>query len=166
MKTDLIVGPFIHREMGSTHTNFQGRCRSRTNSQRKGNPKLCRKTSEKKFRKACKEMNIWLRKVRCTANLKEWWPTLRAKLRGHFQYYGISGNRRAIVRFHYETKRLVFKWLNRRSQKASFTWEDFEAYFEALSVTCATHRSSSVYAVVRFVSSTEEPCAGNPQARF
>ena len=97
---------------------------------RKGNPTLCRKTSAKKFRKACKEMNIWLRKVRCTAKLKDWWPTLRAKLRGHFQYYGISGNRRAIVRFHYETKRLVLKWLNRRSQKASFNWKGFEAYLK------------------------------------
>jgi group II intron reverse transcriptase/maturase len=97
---------------------------------RKGNPTLRRKTSGKKFRKMCKEMNIWLRKVRCTAKLKEWWPTLRAKLRGHYQYYGISGNSRAIERYHYVTKRLVFKWLNRRSQKASFNWEGFESYLE------------------------------------
>ncbi len=108
---------------------------------RKGNPTLCRKTSAKKFRKACKEMNIWLRKVRCTAKPKDWWPTLRAKLRGHFQYYGISGNRRAIVRFHYETKRLVFKWLNRRSQKSSFTWEDLEAYLKhyLIPAPCIVH---------------------------
>jgi RNA-directed DNA polymerase len=63
--------------------------------------------------------------------LVAWKPVaLHAIMRGHFQYYGISGNRRAIVRFRYETKRLVFKWLNRRSQKASFTWEDFEAYLK------------------------------------
>jgi RNA-directed DNA polymerase len=97
---------------------------------RKGNPTLCRKTSAKKFRKACKELNIWLWKVRCTAKLKEWWPTLQAKLRGHYQYYGISGNRRAIERFHYVAKRLVFKWLNRRSQKTSFDWKGFQVYLE------------------------------------
>ena len=57
-------------------------------------------------------------------------PTLQAKLRGHFQYYGISGNSRAIERYHYVTKRLVFKWVNRRSQKASFNWEGFTAYLE------------------------------------
>jgi hypothetical protein len=62
--------------------------------------------------------------------LKDWWSILKAKLRGHFQYYGISGNRRAIERFHYVTKRLVFKWINRRSQKASYTWEGFEAYLK------------------------------------
>ncbi len=38
--------------------------------------------------KACKEMSDWLRQVRCTAKLKEWWPTLQAKLRKHYQYYG------------------------------------------------------------------------------
>ena len=97
---------------------------------RKGNPTLCRKTSAKKFRKACKEMNLWLRTVRGTAKLKDWWPTLQAKLRGHYQYYGISGNRRAIERFNYVTRRLVFKWINRRSQKTSFSWEGFVAYLE------------------------------------
>jgi hypothetical protein len=97
---------------------------------RKGNPTLCRKTSAKKFRKACKEMNIWLRQIRGTTKLKEWWPTLQAKLRGHFQYYGISGNSRAIERYHYVAKRLVFKWVNRRSQKTSFNWEGFTAYLE------------------------------------
>jgi len=101
---------------------------------RKGNPTLRRKTSVKKFRKACKRMNEWLWQVRCTVKLKEWWPTLRAKLRGHYQYYGISGNSRAIERYHYVTKQLVFKWLNRRSQKASFTWKDFEAYLEHYSL--------------------------------
>jgi len=97
---------------------------------RKGHWTLHRKTSAKRFRRACKEMNEWLRQVRNTAKLKMWWPTLRSKLRGHYQYYGISGNSRAIERFHLVTKRLVFKWLNRRSQKTSFTWEGFEAYLE------------------------------------
>ena len=95
---------------------------------RKGNPTLRRKTSAKKFRKACKEMSNWLRRVRHTAKLKDWWPTLQAKLRGHYQYYGISGNSRAIECFYHVTRRLVVKWLNRRSQKASFNWEGFTEY--------------------------------------
>jgi len=97
---------------------------------RKKNPTLRRKTSAKKFRKACKEMSQWLRQVRSTSKLKDWWPTLQAKLRGHYQYYGISGNSRLIQRFHYMTKRLVIKSVNRRSQKASFNWEGFASYLE------------------------------------
>jgi group II intron reverse transcriptase/maturase len=97
---------------------------------RKGNPTLRRKTSARKFRRACKEMSRWLRQVRHAAKLKEWWPTLQVKMRGHFQYYGISGNSRAIERFHYMTKRLVIKSINRRSQKASFNWEGFAQYLK------------------------------------
>ncbi len=97
---------------------------------RKGNWMLCRQTSAKKFRKACKALSAWLRQTRCLAKLSQWWPTLQAKLAGHYQYYGISGNVRMIERYHHLAKRLVFKWLNRRSQKASFTWERFQEYLE------------------------------------
>jgi len=95
---------------------------------RRGNWTLRRKTSAKGFRKACKELKEWLREVRCTAKLKEWWPILQAKLRGYYQYYGISGNSRAIERYYYVAKRLIFKWLNRRSQKASFDWGSLTEY--------------------------------------
>ena len=97
---------------------------------RRGNPTLHRKTSRKKFRRACKEMNLWLREVRSRAKLKEWWPILQAKLRGHYQYYGISGNSEAIKRYHHVTKRLVYKWVNRRSQKASYNWDSFIEYLK------------------------------------
>jgi len=97
---------------------------------RRGNPTLRRKTSRKKFRRACKEMNLWLREVRSRAKLKEWWPILQAKLRGHYQYYGISGNSEAIKRFHHVTKRLVYKLVNRRSQKASYNWDGFIEYLK------------------------------------
>jgi len=95
---------------------------------RKGNFLLGRKTSLKKFRKACKAMNDWLRRIRSVMRIEEIWPILAAKLRGHYNYYGVSGNSRMIVRFGYVTIRAVMKWLNRRSQRRSFTWEKFSAY--------------------------------------
>ncbi|MEE9366107.1 MAG: hypothetical protein V3W44_05405 [Dehalococcoidales bacterium] len=48
--------------------------------------KVSRQTSRKKFRQKCTEMNDWLRKIRNHKKDKEWWPTLAAKLRGHYQY--------------------------------------------------------------------------------
>ncbi len=48
-------------------------------------------------------MNTWLKAVRNTGKPKAWWPVLAAKLRGHFQYYGVSGNLRGIRRFNYLT---------------------------------------------------------------
>ena len=109
---------------------------------RKGNWMLCRQTSAKKFCKACKALSAWLRQTRCLAKLSQWWPTLQAKLAGHYQYYGISGNARMIERYHHVAKRLVFKWLNRRSQKTSFTRERFQTYLEhyPLPEPCIRHR--------------------------
>lgn len=95
---------------------------------RKGNFLPGRRTSRKKFSKACKEMNDWLRRVRCLSNTKDWWPMLAAKLRGHYQYYGVSGNSTMIGQFGYVTKRLLHKWLNRRSQRKSFTWKQLDDY--------------------------------------
>ena len=95
---------------------------------RKGTFLLGRKTSRKKFRKACKAMNDWLRRIRSVMRIEEIWPILAAKLRGHYNYYGVSGNSRMIVRFGYITIRAVMKWLNRRSQRRSFTWKKFSAY--------------------------------------
>ena len=97
---------------------------------RRGKYIVGRKTSRKKFRMKCKDMNNWLRKIRNFKKAKEWWPVLQAKLRGHYQYYGVSGNMRSLRRFYLLTKRMTLKWLNRRSQRKSFSRERFEKYLE------------------------------------
>lgn len=95
---------------------------------RKGKFTVGRRTSRKKFRMRSKEMNQWLKSIRNVAKAKVWWPVLASKLRGHYQYYGVSGNMESIKRYHHLTIRLVFKWLNRRSQCKSFNWERFNKY--------------------------------------
>ena len=95
---------------------------------RKGYFKVGRKTDRKKFSVKIKEMNKWLKAVRNTNKPEVWWPILAAKLRGHFQYYGVSGNYMRISYFRHLTIRLIFKWLNRRSQKKSYNWEQFRTY--------------------------------------
>jgi RNA-directed DNA polymerase len=97
---------------------------------RRGKFIVGRKTSRKKFRRKCRELNAWLKAVRSVCPVKQWWPVLRAKLTGHYQYYGISGNMRTLSRFYHLAVRLAWKWLNRRSQRRSFSWERFRAYLE------------------------------------
>jgi group II intron reverse transcriptase/maturase len=97
---------------------------------RRGKFIVGRRTSRKKFRQKCQEMNDWLRRIRNHKKAKEWWPVLQAKLRGHYQYYGVSGNMRAVARFHNLTLRMTLKWLNRRSQRKSFNWKRFNEYLE------------------------------------
>jgi len=95
---------------------------------RTGKFKVGRTTDRKKLSAKLKAMNDWLKAIRNIAVVKEWWTILGAKLRGHFHYYGVSGNFRGIKRFYFLTIRMVFKWLNRRSQKKSYNWESFTKY--------------------------------------
>jgi RNA-directed DNA polymerase len=91
---------------------------------------LSRRTSAKRFRRACRAMNEWLRSVRNWCKTKEWWLILGSKLRGHYQYYGVSGNSRMLKIFYYQVMRLVHKWLNRRSQRNQWSWEGFIEYLK------------------------------------
>jgi group II intron reverse transcriptase/maturase len=95
---------------------------------RRGKFIVGRKTSRKKFHKKCQEMSRWLKSVRNADKAKNWWPVLAAKLRGHYQYYGISGNARSLWQFYEITRRQAFKWLNRRSQHRSYNWDEFSGY--------------------------------------
>ena len=47
------------------------------------------------------------------------------KLRGYYNYYGVIGNYKSLDEFFYQVRRILFKWLNRRSQKRSYNWERF-----------------------------------------
>jgi len=97
---------------------------------RNGGFKVGRKTDCRRMALKLKAMGEWLKKIRNMLPLKELWRILKAKLAGHFQYYGVSGNSRAIQNYRYQAIRLAMKWLNRRSQKKSFNWETFQKYME------------------------------------
>lgn len=92
---------------------------------RGGKFKLGRKTSSKRFRQKMKAVNQWLKRVRNQVTLAEWWKVYRLKLIGHYRYYGISGNMQALREFARETSKLAYKWINRRSQKKSFTYAQY-----------------------------------------
>ena len=50
---------------------------------------------------------------------------LNSKLRGHYQFYGVIGNSAALSAMYHGVRKLLFKWLNRRSQKKSMNWSTF-----------------------------------------
>ena len=95
---------------------------------RNGKFKVGRKTSSKKFRQKMKTMNLWLKGVRNRTKLELWWPLLAQKMMGYYQYYGISGNIRGLQSFYYHTTELAFKWINRRSQRKSYNWGQFNRF--------------------------------------
>jgi group II intron reverse transcriptase/maturase len=83
------------------------------------------KTSAKKYRAKMKEINQWLKKVTHLTKTKELISKINTILRGYYNYYYVSGNCEMVSRFRHDVVKLSFKWLNRRSQRKSFSWETF-----------------------------------------
>ena len=95
---------------------------------RKGKFKVGRKTSKSKFERRIKEMNEFLRNSRNKYKLSELWSNIKQKLLGHYHYYGVSENSRSISNYGMMVEKLLFKWLNRRSQRKNFDWNSFNLY--------------------------------------
>ena len=133
---------------------------------RNGYFKVGRKTAMKKFRAKIKDLNIWLKQIRNLLPTKEWWQTLKAKLRGHFEYYGVSGNFPSIKRYYSLALRLVHKWLNRRSQKKSMSWSKLYNYLTLYPLPKPKIKHNFYTLSHKVVSCIEEPYEGNLQVRF
>lgn len=84
-----------------------------------------RQTNKSKFRNSLKAMKEWLKKVRCR-KLSELLEVLRRKLLGYRNYYGVIGNSKMLAAYYYYVIRMLYKWLNRRSQRRSMTWAQFQ----------------------------------------
>ena len=82
------------------------------------------KTSGKKYRNKLKAMNNWIKQNR-NLPIQLMISKLNMKLRGHYQYYGVTDNTRKIKDFYDKTMKMLYKWLNKRSQRRSYTWESY-----------------------------------------
>jgi len=91
--------------LGITH--FVGRTR-------KGNFAVGHKTERKRFSQKLKRLDEMLKQLRLDGG-KAMMSYVQQHLRGHIQYYGVSGNIRSLRRYYYVCCRLLFKWLNRRA---------------------------------------------------
>ena len=99
--------------LGFTH--FWGRSRN-------GFWVVKRQTSKSRFRRGMKALAQWCRENRHLA-LADQHQTLSQKLRGHFAYYGITGNAQALNRFRRGAIKLWRKWLSRRHRGGAVSWE-------------------------------------------
>ncbi len=89
-----------------------------------GKFKVLRKTSRKKFIKKCKEMSAKIREMR-TLKTAVIIAKINQILVGYYHYYGVVGNYPRVIAFRYKVLKLLYYWLNRRSQKKSYTWNSF-----------------------------------------
>lgn len=91
---------------------------------RRGNWVVRRKTSSSRLSRALKAMDRWCQQHR-RLPVEEQYSQLVAKIRGHYAYYGVTGNYRSLGKFLAQTERNWKRWLDRRSQKARMSWERF-----------------------------------------
>jgi len=82
------------------------------------------KTSKKKFRSKIKTIKEWIKNNRIMP-LEELIKKINQKLRGHYQYYGVTDNTRGVKSYLNVVKWCLFKWLNRRSERRSYTSDTF-----------------------------------------
>jgi hypothetical protein len=101
--------------LGFTH--FWGR------SWKSGNWMLYRKTASSRLSRALQRIREWCRRYRHVP-MRRQQAVLSMKLRGHYNYYGVIGNGRAIAAFWFQVKHVWWKWLERRSNAKRFTLAD------------------------------------------
>lgn len=96
---------------------------------RDGRKRVMRKTSKKKYKASLLRCKEWMKKNR-TLTVETFMKTMKAKIQGHCNYYGVTDNGRAIGNFIDECRSFIYKWLNRRSQKKSFNWDKFVLFLK------------------------------------
>ena len=80
------------------------------------------KPAADRFRRALKRIAAWRHQYRYEP-VREQWAALKRKLLGHFGYFAVIGNLRALRNFRHQVRGVWRRWLSRRSQRARMSWE-------------------------------------------
>jgi group II intron reverse transcriptase/maturase len=100
---------------------------------RKGQACVQRRTSRRRLRASLKRLAEWCRSYRNWRLDRLFW-VLNAKLRGYYNYYGVIGNYGSLREFYTQALRILYKWLNRRSERRSYNWTGFQDLVRHFSV--------------------------------
>jgi group II intron reverse transcriptase/maturase len=126
-KTRIVSFSRFRKEEKSSF-NFLG-IEFRWGESRNGKDIIKRRTDRSRFRRAVEAITNWCKTNRSLPTRKQA-EKMRQKLYGHYNYYGIIGNYLGLKQFYSATMRAWHKWLNRRSQRKSLNWKQFEKMIE------------------------------------
>jgi group II intron reverse transcriptase/maturase len=90
-----------------------------------GHFKVKRRTSRKKLGLSLRKFTDWTKKARRALKKGEMLRQARARVIGHLSYYAITDNLERCNYYVYRTGQILFKWLNRKSQRKAYTWGNF-----------------------------------------
>jgi RNA-directed DNA polymerase len=92
---------------------------------RNGYFKVKRRTSRKKLGQSLGKFADWDRKARYVLTKGEMLRRARSRVMGHLNYYAVTDNLERCSYYDHRAKHILFKWLNRKSQRKAYTWEGF-----------------------------------------
>jgi len=84
--------------------------------------KVKRRTSRKKLGQSLRKFTDWARKVRHVLRKGEMLRQAKIRVMGHLSYYAITDNMGRSSDYAYRARGILFKWLNRKSQRKAYTW--------------------------------------------
>ena len=114
------------------------------------------RSAGKRVKTKLKRISLWMKQNR-SLKLKEFMEHIRRVLTGYFNYYCVTCNEHCTAAFRYQVCRLMFKWLNRRSQRKSFNWTEFMKMLEIFQIPKAYFRVDIYRYRDKWL--TKEPCA-------
>ena len=92
---------------------------------KKGYFKVKRRTSRKKFAQSLRKFTEWARKSRDVLRKGEMIRQAKIRVGGHLSYYAITDNSERCSAYHHFATRILFKWINRKSQRSAYAWEGY-----------------------------------------
>jgi len=93
---------------------------------REGYFKVKRRTSRKKLGESLSKFTQWAKRARHVLRKGEMLREARIRVIGHLGYYAITDNLARCDTYVYHAMRILYKWLNRKSQRKAYTWEGFK----------------------------------------
>ncbi len=87
--------------------------------------KVKRRTSRKKLGQSLRKFTVWAMKVNFVLKKGEMFRQARRRVNGHLNYYAITDNLERCGYYAYRATHILFKWLNRKSQRKAYTWASF-----------------------------------------
>jgi group II intron reverse transcriptase/maturase len=107
---------------------------------KEGHFKVKRRTSRKKLGQSLRNFTDWAIQARRVLRKGEMIRRARTRVVGHLNYYAITDNMERCSYYQYCAEQILFKWLNRKSQRKSYTWAQFKQALERLNWPSVTIR--------------------------
>ena len=112
----------------------------RNKGSRNQKPVVMLRTSKEKQKSSHKKIYAWIKYNR-SKPIFMIMKRVKKMLQGFGNYFGISGNSKSIATYQYHTRMTLFKWLNRRSQRRSYNWSEFNHLLQCFNVTALRVKS-------------------------